>query len=68
MPLGASHVVGLTLDASQAVIDDGDNPVEIGTFYNYDISRDMDVTVNVCKGLSDGSPDWGAGMSAGFYF
>jgi len=68
MPLGEKHIVGMNLDSSQAIADDGDNPLELGGFYNYEFASNMDVTFNVFKGLSDGSPDWGAGIAAGFSF
>lgn len=54
------------LNAGRMIVTDGS--AELGGFYNYEFASNMDVTFNVFKGLSDGSPDWGAGIAAGFSF
>ena len=71
--LGFSHLlgrgsIGLMYDYRQPVADDSDDRSELTGFYSFPTSERTKMQVDGIKGLTDGSPDWGAGLSftAGF--
>lgn len=71
--LGVSHragegSIGLMYDYRQPVSEDADDRSEVTGFYSVPTSERSKLQVYATKGLTDGSPDWGAGVSltAGF--
>lgn len=71
--LGVSHKlgdnsVGLMYDYRQPTSDTADDRSEVTGFYTFPTSDASKMQLYATKGLSDGSPDWGAGLSfsAGF--
>jgi hypothetical protein len=74
MGVGASHrldsgdSVGASLDLRQ-----GGSPAplpqrELTAFWNHRLDRSWRMQAYVLKGFADGSPDWGAGVSAAYAF
>jgi hypothetical protein len=71
--LGVSQKVsvgslGLMYDYRQAASETSDDRSEVTGFYSFPTTDTTKMQVYATKGLSDGSPDWGAGLSftAGF--
>lgn len=60
--------IGLNLDAAQAASDGADNPLELSAYYSKRLTDVTGIYGYLLKGLSDGSPDWGGGISLSFYF
>jgi hypothetical protein len=60
--------LGAMYDWRAAASDDADDRSELTGFYTLPIGERTTMQVYAVKGLSDGSPDWGAGLSlsAGF--
>lgn len=67
--LGFSHkasslgALGLTWDYRPKVVDTGKHTSEITGFLTHKLSDSTKAQLYLIKGLSDGSPDWGGGLS-----
>jgi hypothetical protein len=60
--------VGLSLDARERTSVTSFAQRELTAFWSYRIDRAWKAQAYVLKGLADGSPDWGAGVSAAYAF
>lgn len=66
--LDARDSVGLVYDEREAVADDAAKLREITAFFSRKLDRAWKAQAYFLKGLADGSPDWGAGLSAAYSF
>lgn len=72
--LGAAHkiasptTVGLSYDYRQRVVNGGSHISEITAFVTHKLTTATKLQGYAIKGLSDGSPDWGAGLLIGTGF
>ena len=71
--VGVSHKlgddsIGVMYDYRQPTSDDADDRSEVTGFYSFPTSDTSKMQLYATKGLTDGSPEWGAGLSfsAGF--
>lgn len=55
--------LGAMYDWREAASDDADDRSELTGFYSFPVGERSKLQVYAVKGLSDGSPDWGAGLS-----
>jgi len=63
LKLDAERSVGLQYDAREKVTDDGSPLNELTAFYTQKLDPQWKLQAYVLKGFSDGSPDWGAGVT-----
>ena len=61
--LDAARAAALTFDAQQAALSGGSSQSEITLFLNNRLDKKTRVTGYVLKGFSNGSPDWGLGVT-----
>ena len=61
--LDAARSAGLTFDAQQAALSGGSGQSEITLFLNNKLDKKTRLTGYVVKGLANGSPDWGLGVT-----
>ena len=61
--LGTSNSLGVMYDWRQAASDDADARSEVTGFFTVPAGESGKVQLYATKGLSDGSPDWGAGVN-----
>jgi len=72
--LGVAHKIderdsaGLSFDTRQRVSDSASPQRELTAFYSRKLDRQWKAQAYVLKGFSNGSPDWGAGVSALYAF
>jgi len=62
-PLGGTTEVGTSVDWREAAYDGATDPAEVSAYVRFDISKEVRVNVYAFAGLSDGSPDGGAGLT-----
>lgn len=60
--------IGMTYDYSQSARSGGTAPQEISFYASQWFTKNIKLNGFVFKGLSDGSPDWGAGVNLGYRF
>ena len=60
--------LGATYDAAQAARNAGINPQEITLYASQRLTKAILLNANLYKGLSRGSPDWGAGIGLGYRY
>lgn len=60
--------VGLSYDYSQSARSGGPAPQEVSLYAAHWVTKNIKLNSFVFKGLSDGSPDWGAGLNLGYRF
>ncbi len=61
--LDAARAAGLAFDAQQAALSGGSGQSEITLFLNNKLDKKTRLTGYVVKGLANGSPDWGLGVT-----
>ena len=66
-PLDAATRVGASLYAQQAAAAGADNQLELNLFLNRYLGKGNQLRPYVVFGLSDGSPDWGVGVTLALY-
>jgi len=66
--IGEKSSVGLALDAAQRSSELSPATRELSVFYANKISKNEKIQVNLMKGFSDGSPDFGCGVMVTGYF
>jgi hypothetical protein len=59
---------GLTLNTSQAYISGASAPLDLTTYYAYNVTKESKIQVYINKGLSNGSADWSTGLTGTFEF
>jgi hypothetical protein len=59
--LGDKTTAGIMLDVMQSASPQGTAPIEVTAFMTKNLSKTLKVQANVLKGLSNGSPNMGAG-------
>lgn len=66
--MGEGSSLGVVYDYRQPASEDSDDRSEVTGFYSFPAGEQSKMQFYATKGLSDGSPDWGAGVSltAGF--
>lgn len=62
-PLGGATEIGTSVDWREAAYDSAPDPAEISAYVRFDVSKEVRVNVYAFAGLSDGSPDGGAGLT-----
>jgi hypothetical protein len=65
-PVGQGVDGGVELYGEQDPLDGIDGKRELTLFFGHALERNIRITGHVMKGLSDASPDWGAGITARF--
>ncbi|MBI3635893.1 MAG: transporter [Candidatus Rokubacteria bacterium] len=60
--------VSTLLDWRRSLVRGHDDPVELDGFLTVKLSRTLALTPNVFVGLTNGSPDWGAGVEVSWKF
>lgn len=60
--------VGLSYDYSQAARSGGTAPQEVSLYASQRVTKNIKLNGYLFKGLSDSSPDWGAGVNVGYTF
>jgi hypothetical protein len=66
--LDATDSAGLSLDARRRVTPGGPPQRELTGFWNRRIDKARTMQAYLLKGFANGSPDWGAGVSAAYAF
>jgi hypothetical protein len=66
--LTTSTTMGVSYDYSQSSRSGGTAAQEVSVYASQRFTRNIKLNGNVYKGLSNGSPDWGAGVSLGYTF
>jgi hypothetical protein len=66
--LNAADSAGLSLDGRQPVTSGGPPQRELTAFWTHRVDKAWKAQAYVLFGLADGSPDWGAGISAAYAF
>jgi hypothetical protein len=61
--MGERRSLGVVYDYRQPASEDSDDRSEVTGFYSFPTSEQSKMQFYATKGLSDGSPDWGAGVS-----
>lgn len=64
----AATTVGVSYDFAQAARRGGKAPQEASLYASHRLTKNMKLNGSIFAGLSDGSPDWGAGVSLGYNF
>lgn len=62
-PLGGATEIGTSVDWREAAYDGAPDPAEVSAYVRFDVSKDVRANVYAFAGLSDGSPDGGAGLT-----
>jgi len=60
--------VSTLLDWRRALVSGHDDPLELNVMLTYKVTRTFSVTPNMFVGLTNGSPDWGAGVELSWKF
>ena len=68
LKLGEASALGLVLDYRERVSDTSSPRREATAFYSFRPTKAWKTQVYLLKGFSDGSPEYGAGMSAAYAF
>lgn len=66
--IDARDSAGLTYDARERVSPSASPQSELTAFWSRRLDRAWKAQVSVLKGFANGSPDWGAGLSAAYSF
>lgn len=64
----AQTTVGVAFDFAQAARSGGTAPREVSLYASQRLTKHIKLNGSLFAGLSDGSPDWGAGVSLGYNF
>jgi hypothetical protein len=64
----ATTTVGLSYDYTQASRSSGTAGQEFTVYASQRLNKNLKINGNIYKGLSNGSPDWGAGIGLGYNF
>jgi len=64
----AETTLGIVYDYAQAARRGGTAPQEITLYVSQVVTKNVKLNANVFSGLSDGSPDWGGGVSLRYNF
>ncbi len=56
------------MDWRRSLVRGSDDPLELVATLTYRLTRTFSVTPNVFAGLTNGSPDWGAGVELSWKF
>lgn len=64
----AETTVGVAYDFAQAARSGGKAPQEVSLYASQRLTKNVKLNGSIFAGLSDGSPDWGAGVSLGYNF
>lgn len=64
----AETTVGVTYDYARSARSGGTAPQEVSLYASQRLTKNIKLNASVFTGLSDGSPDWGAGVSLGYNF
>jgi hypothetical protein len=62
-PLDGTTEIGTSVDWREAAYDGATDPAEVSAYVRFDVSKEVRVNVYAFTGLSDGSPDGGAGLT-----
>lgn len=62
-PLAGNTEIGTSVDWREAAYDDAPDPAEVSAYVRFDVGEDLRMNVYAFAGLSDGSPDGGAGVT-----
>src|SRR5262249_23652962 len=60
--------ISTLLDWRRSLVKGNDDPLELNGMLTYKVTRTFSVTPNVFVGLTNGSPDWGAGVELSWKF
>lgn len=63
VPVGETTEIGATIDWREAAFEGAPDPLELSANVRFDLSDDVRMSVYAFKGLSDGSPDHGVGIT-----
>lgn len=66
-PLDSATRVGVSLYAQQAAAAGTDKQLELNLFLSYQLAKGYQLRPYAIFGLSDGSPDWGVGVTLAMY-
>jgi hypothetical protein len=66
--LSADTTIGVSYDTASASRSGGTKPQELSFYASQRLNKNIKINANIYKGLSDGSPDWGAGIGLGYTF
>ena len=66
-PLDSANHAGVSLYTQQAAAADADQQLELNLFLSHQISKGYLLRPYAIFGLSDGSPDWGVGVTLALY-
>lgn len=64
----ADTTIGLSYDYAQAARSGNKAPQEVSLYASQRLNKNFKLNGFLFKGLSDSSPDWGAGIGLGYYF
>lgn len=64
----AETTVGVAYDYARAARNGGKAPQEVSVYASQRLTKNIKLNGSIFAGLSDGSPDWGAGVSIGYNF
>ncbi len=66
--LSADTMIGISYDAASAARSGGTKPQELSFYASQRLNKKIKINANIYKGLSNGSPDWGASIGVGYTF
>lgn len=64
----AETTIGVAYDYARAARGGGTAPQEVSLYASQRLNKNVKLNGSIFAGLSDGSPDWGAGVSLGYNF
>lgn len=62
-PIAGRTEIGASVDWREAAFETGTDPAEVSAYVRFDVAEDLRMNVYAFAGLSDGSPDGGAGVT-----
>ena len=66
--LSGDTTIGVAYDTASAARSGGPIPQELSFYVSQSMSKNIKLNGNIYKGLSNGSPDWGAGVGLGYTY